>query len=208
LRDSESAFVFAENASQLAKLEAKRGELPKLQKVIVFDGDVAAGSDWVMTLAQLQERGRAHDAEDPARYERTARAVRADSLATLVYTSGTTGEPKGVELTHDCWVYEAEAIDGLGLLSPADKQLLWLPLSHVFGKVLEAAQLRIGFSTAVDGRVDKLVDNLQAIHPTFVAAVPRIFEKVRNKVVVGLEEGGGLKRAIFHWAMSVGRAAS
>src|SRR5581483_9158233 len=147
LRDSESAFVFAENASQLAKLEAKRGELPKLQKVIVFDGDVAAGSDWVMTLAQLQERGRAHDAEDPARYERTARAVRADSLATLVYTSGTTGEPKGVELTHDCWVYEAEAIDGLGLLSPADKQLLWLPLSHVFGKVLEAAQLRIGFST-------------------------------------------------------------
>src|SRR5439155_23619522 len=175
LRDSGSAFVFAENASQLAKLEARRGDLPQLQKVIVFDGEVGQ-SDWVMTLAQLQERGRAYDAEDPARYERTARAVKPDSLATLVYTSGTTGEPKGVELTHDCCVYEAEAIDALGLLSPDDKQLLWLPLSHVFGKVLEAAQLRIGFSTAVDGRVEKLVDNLQAIHPTFVAAVPRIFE--------------------------------
>jgi long-chain acyl-CoA synthetase len=206
LRDSESVFVFAENPSQLAKLESRRAEMPKLKKVILFEGE--AKGDWVMTLAQLAERGRAYDAEEPARFERTARAVKPDALATLVYTSGTTGEPKGVELTHDCWVYEAEAIDGLGLLTPSDKQLLWLPLSHVFGKVLESAQLRIGFSTAVDGRVDKLVENLAQIKPTFVAAVPRIFEKVRNKVVVGIEEGGGFKRAVFQWALSVGRAAS
>jgi long-chain acyl-CoA synthetase len=208
LRDSESAFVFAENGSQLAKLEAERGKLPALKKVILFEGESQGKTDWVMTLAELTERGRKYDAEDATRFEKTARAVRADSLATLVYTSGTTGEPKGVELTHDCWVYEAEAIDRLELLHPDDKQLLWLPLSHVFGKVLEAAQLRIGFSTAVDGRVDKLVENLAQVKPTFVAAVPRIFEKVRNKVVVGIEEGGGLKRTIFEWALGVGRAAS
>src|SRR5205085_7206703 len=84
----------------------------------------------------------------------------------------------------------------------------WLPLSHVFGKVLEAAQLHIGFPTAVDGRIDKLVENLAVIRPTFVAAVPRIFEKVHNKVVEKAKEGGGMKANIFQWAVRVGLQAS
>src|SRR5262249_8231594 len=112
------------------------------------------------------------------------------------------------ELTHDNWVYTGQAIDQLRLLQPGDKQLLWLPLSHVFGKVLESAQLQIGFSTAVDGRVDKLVENLGEIKPTFVGAVPRIFEKVHNRVVASAVEGGGLKAKIFRWSIGVGKRCS
>jgi long-chain acyl-CoA synthetase len=134
--------------------------------------------------------------------------VRADSLATLIYTSGTTGKPKGVELTHANWVYEGEAIRELGLLKEDDTQYLWLPLAHSFGKVLECAQIRIGFSTGIDGRVDKIIDGLGVVKPTFVAAVPRIFEKVHAKALGDARGGSPLKWKVFQWAVAVGREAS
>jgi long-chain acyl-CoA synthetase len=99
-------------------------------------------------------------------------------------------------------------MDAIGVMSPADKQYLWLPLAHSFGKVLEVALIRIGIPTAIDGRIDKIVENLAVVKPTFVAAVPRIFEKVYNKVVSGAKDGGGLKYKIFTWALGVGREVS
>ncbi len=207
LRDSASAFVFAEHEEQVAKLVARRDQLPEVQRVIVIDGP--GGHDgWVISWAELTAAGAALAAREPDAFSQIAGAIDPNALATLIYTSGTTGNPKGVELTHDNWVYEAEAIDALALLLPDDQQFLWLPLAHSFGKVLEVAQIKIGFATAVDGRIDKLVDNLQAVRPTFVAAVPRIFEKVHNKVVAGAQEGGALKAAIFTWAIAVGYACS
>ncbi len=207
ISDSATVIAVAENEAQVTKLLARRAELPQLAHVVVIDG--AGGHDgWVISLAELAERGREADRAAPGRFEEIARAVAPNSLATLIYTSGTTGRPKGVELTHDCWLYEAEAIDALGLLRPDDVQFLWLPLSHSFGKMLEVMQLRIGFPTAVDGRVDKIVDNLAEVRPTFVAAVPRIFEKVHNKVVTGAQNGSALTQQIFRWAFSVGRKVS
>ena len=206
LKDSQTTIVFAENDGQVKKLLEQRAELPTLKKVVVIEG--SGDGDWVVTLAQLEEQGRAFDTLHPEAYEKVISAVRTDSLATLIYTSGTTGKPKGVELTHDCWLYEAEGIDALGLIKAEHRQYLWLPLAHAFGKVLEVAQIRIGFCTAVDGRIDKLIENLAVVKPTFVAAVPRIFEKVYNKVVAGAKEAGGLKLKIFHWAFKVGREVS
>ncbi|MDN5725577.1 MAG: AMP-dependent synthetase/ligase, partial [Propionibacteriales bacterium] len=129
-----------------------------------------------------------------------------DHLATLIYTSGTTGRPKGVRLAHDCWLYEGEAVDEIQLLRPDDLQYLWLPLSHVFGKALLAIQVRIGFATAVDGRVDKIVAGLGEVQPTFMAGAPRIFEKVRATVMMQATEG--IKAKIFNWAFGVGRRTS
>lgn len=206
LEDSGSVFAFAEDAEQVAKLAERRAGLPRLAKVVVFDGD--GDGDWVVSLAELEARGRERHAREPDAFEERARGIDAGALATLIYTSGTTGRPKGVELTHDCWAYEGEAIEALDLLRQDDLQYLWLPLSHSFGKVLEAAQLRIGFPTAVDGRVDKIVDNLAQVRPTFVAAVPRIFEKVHARVVQGAKEGGAVKAAIFDWALRVGSRVS
>ena len=207
LNDSAAVAVFAENEEQVRKLATCRDVLRTVKQVIVFDGQASADG-WVITLAQLMERGREHDVRDPSAFDRIARAVRPGDLATLIYTSGTTGRAKGVELVHDGWIYEAEAIDNLGLLKPDDVQYLWLPLAHIFGKVLEVAQLRIGFVTAIDGRVDRLVDNLPRVRPTFIAAVPRIFEKIYNRVVEGAKEAGGATHAIFKWAFGVGAEVS
>ena len=207
LRDSEAAFVFVEDPVLLAKLTRRRADLPGVRNIILFDGPGGEDS-WTIPLADLESRGRAHDAAHPGQYEAVVRGIGADSLATLIYTSGTTGRPKGVELTHNCWVYEAEAIDALRLIGPGDLQYFWLPLAHVFGKVLEAAQIYIGFPTAVDGRVERLVGNLKVIRPTFICAVPRIFEKVYNKVLAQGQAAGGLKHRIFLWALGIGTRVS
>jgi long-chain acyl-CoA synthetase len=94
------------------------------------------------------------------------------------------------------------------MIGPGDLQYFWLPLAHVFGKVLEAAQIRIGFPTAVDGRVERLVANLKLVRPTFVCAVPRIFEKARRKVLAQAQEAGGVKHKLFLWAFGIGRKVS
>ncbi len=205
LEDSGARFAFVETEAQAAMVGSLRARLPSLEKVIVFDGK-GGGDGGTLSLPDLEARGQAADRDDPAAFERRIGELGPASLATLIYTSGTTGRPKGVELTHDCWLYEGEAVAALGILSEDDLQYLWLPLSHSFGKTLEAIQLRVGFPTAVDGRVDKLVDNLGAVRPTFVCAVPRIFEKVHNKIVTSA--GDGLRGEVARRAFQIGRRAA
>ncbi len=204
LADSGSAVAFAEDDEQVQKLASRRDRIPAVRHVVTFTGRPSADG-WVMTLEQLMERGRQFDAAHPRRFEERARSLRPDMLATLIYTSGTTGQPKGVELVHDCWVKQAAAVEASGILDhrPA-LQYFWLPLAHSFGKMIGAAQLRIGFPTAIDGRLDAIVANLAAVKPTFVCAVPRIFEKVHNKVLQNAGEGGAAARAIFRLAIRVG----
>jgi long-chain acyl-CoA synthetase len=206
LADSGAVVAFAEDDAQIAKLRDRRADLAALRLVVTFDG--TADGDWVVTADELARRGARRLEEEPDLVRRTVDAIRPDQLATLIYTSGTTGRPKGVRLVQDCWVYEGVSVDREGLLSPEDVQYLWLPLSHAFGKVLLAAQVATGSSAAVDGRVDKIVDNLAVVSPTFMAAAPRIFEKVRGRVVTMAEEEGGLRLRIFRWAMDVGRTVS
>ncbi|HSK54271.1 MAG TPA: long-chain fatty acid--CoA ligase [Jiangellales bacterium] len=206
LSDSESRVVFAENEAQLAKVAVAREKLPDVQKVVLFDGE--GDGDWVMSLADLERLGAEHLERNPDAITQVIDKVTHDHLATLMYTSGTTGRPKGVRLTHGNWTYEAVAIDHLKILNADDVQYLWLPLSHSLGKVLQVMQLQIGFISAVDGRVDKIVDNLAVIKPTFMGAPPRIYEKVMGKVVSTTEQEGGAKVKIFHWALGVGRKVS
>jgi len=206
LADSGTRLAFAEDDAQIAKLREHRAELPDLLHVVTFDG--TTDGDWVLGLADLEQLGAQRLAKDPATVTTRVDATRPDHLATLIYTSGTTGRPKGVRLSHDCWVYEGVAVDALGLLTPQDVQYLWLPLSHSFGKVLLAAQVATGSAAAIDGRVDKIIDNLAVVAPTFMAAAPRIFEKVRGRVVTMAKDEGGPKLTIFTWAMGVGREVS
>jgi long-chain acyl-CoA synthetase len=208
LSDSGAAVAFVENDEQARKLAARRDRLPALRLVVVFEGS-ASPDGWVQPLEALEESGRAWDAAHPGAFEERAGEIGADALATLIYTSGTTGRPKGVELTHRAWVTQSKAIQDSRFLDHPDAfQFFWLPLAHVFGKMIGTAQLRLGFPTAVDGRVDKIVENLAATRPTFVCAVPRIFEKVHAKVLANAREGGAAKAAIFRWALGVGLAVS
>ncbi len=217
LADSGAVVAFVDTEEQVAKLAARRAELPGLKKVVVFDGGAAARpgpggpvpDGWVVSFADFEAEGRAHDAAHPGAFEEAAGAVRADALATLLYTSGTTGRPKGVELTHACWVSQSLAVEVSGILDhPGCSQFFWLPLAHSFGKMIGTAQLRLGFPTAVDGRIEAIVENLGKLRPTFVCAVPRIFEKVHAKVLAGARAGGAVKARLFRWALDVGLAAS
>lgn len=202
LADSGSRIVFAENAAQLAKLTERREELPTVTKVVLFDG--SADGDWVITLEELAELGAKHLADHPACVRDAIAAITPDRLATLIYTSGTTGRPKGVRLDHRAWVYEGAAVAALDVIGEDDLQLLWLPLAHSFGKVLLAAQLACGFVSAVDGRVDKIVDNAAVVKPTFMAAAPRIFEKAHARIVTTARQQGGIRATLFDRAFAVG----
>ncbi|MEV0278243.1 AMP-dependent synthetase/ligase [Streptomyces sp. NPDC050610] len=210
LSDSDSKVLIAEDAAQLTKVRACRAELPSLAHVVVIEeaDAVAAEGDpegWVLSLAELERRGGAFLEKSPDAVTDRIGALERDQLATLIYTSGTTGRPKGVRLPHDCWSYMARAIQATELVTPDDVQYLWLPLAHVFGKVLTAGQISVGHITAVDGRVDKIIENLPVVQPTYMAAVPRIFEKVYNGVVAKARAGGSAKYKIFQWAAEVAR---
>ncbi|MFJ8802739.1 AMP-dependent synthetase/ligase [Streptomyces sp. NPDC102487] len=205
LSDSASRVLIAEDAAQLAKARDKRADLPELGHVVVIDAEGTESDDWVLTLADLEKRGAAYLEKHPELIKERVGAITADQLATLIYTSGTTGRPKGVRLPHDNWSYMAKAIASTGLVGQDDVQYLWLPLAHVFGKVLISGQIEVGHVTAVDGRVDKIIENLPVVQPTYMAAVPRIFEKVYNGVAAKARAGGGAKYKIFQWAAEVSR---
>jgi long-chain acyl-CoA synthetase len=206
LSDSECRIVFVEDAEQLAKLLENRAALPLVDKVVTFsDG---ADGDWVISFDDLRARGAAYLVEHPNAMSDIAESIEPTQLATLIYTSGTTGRPKGVRLTHRSWVYEGAAVDALGFLDEDDLQFLWLPLAHSFGKVLISAQFTCGFATAVDGRVDRIVDNLAIVKPTFMGAAPRIFEKAYARIITMAAAEGGAKAAIFNQAMRVAAKVS
>ncbi|WP_328413090.1 AMP-dependent synthetase/ligase [Nocardia sp. NBC_00403] len=204
--NSGSRVVVAENQTQVDKLIEHRAELPDVQQVVIFDGE--GDGNWVITLDDLEEQGRKLLAGSPDAVVDRIREIRPEHLGSIMYTSGTTGTPKGVRLPHSAWTYSAAAIDALNVLGPDDLNFLWLPLSHAFGKVMLALSPLIGFPTAIDGRVDKIVENLAILHPTIVGAAPRIFEKAHARIEGMVAEEGGIKKKIFDWAIGVGLKVS
>lgn len=210
LSDSETKYAFVEDAQQLDKLRAHKAQLGSVDKIILIEGvvDATADGDWVMSLADLEQEGAQALSNNPRLVDDLIAGIQSTHLATLIYTSGTTGKPKGVRLLHECWAYSADAVAAIGLWNDADVQYLWLPLAHSFGKVLMAAHIASGSVTAVDGRIPKIVENLAVVRPTLMAAVPRIFEKVYNRILEKSKQGSAAKQKIFAWAVAVGRQGS
>jgi len=203
LRDAGAAAVVCSTAAQVEKIRAVRGGLPSLRHVIVFDAAAGAGGDGVLTLAELEARGRAAAAKYP-HFREEALAVRPENLATLIYTSGTTGEPKGVMLTHDNICANVRACVETLRVSENDSCLAWLPLSHILERMVDYYFLHVGVQINYAESVEAVPQNLQEVRPTIVAAVPRLYEKVYARVLENALTGGALKRRIFLWARRVG----
>jgi long-chain acyl-CoA synthetase len=204
LADSQSKIVLAEDDLQVSKILDHLEELSELKTIVQLDGKIDHPK--IIGWTDLEKLGRDYLDANPRAIDDVIAAIGPEDLATLIYTSGTTGRPKGVRLAQDCWTYEGAAVEACDIISADDLQYLWLPLSHVFGKALIAIQLYIGFTTAVDGRIDKIVENLAGVQPTFMCGAPRIFEKVRARVMMTASHG--VKAKIFDWAFGVGRKVS
>ena len=206
ISDSDTQVVIAENDAQVQKLRQVRDQIPSVRRVVVIDG--AGDGDWVQAFPDLEAAGAKHPEAEAAAYEARVAGIGGERLATLMYTSGTTGRPKGVELTHDNWVYVAEATMAVAIIKREDLHFLWLPMSHSFGKALMVLMIAAGTPSAIDGSVERIAANLAELQPTIVAAAPRVFEKIHNTIVATVRREGGVKAQLFGWARGVGLAAT
>jgi long-chain acyl-CoA synthetase len=178
--NSESVAIFCEDASQAAKIEAVRDQLPSLRHIVVIDG--AATSQDAIALEDLRERGRR--LEQAVLDERLG-AVRKDDPYTFIYTSGTTGPPKGCVLTHGNYRSVLDMVVERGVVGQGADELvyLFLPLAHAFGLLLMLISADLGVTVAYwGGDTTKIIPELSEVHPTYLPSVPRIFEKLYTLV--------------------------
>lgn len=200
-KDSGSKVAVAENADQMGKFIEIRSECPALQHLIQIEGPCAEG---VLSLAEVIDSGTTGDAEDL--FWQRAQKINAEDLLTLIYTSGTTGRPKGVTLTHENLVQNVIPSAERALIDPEDFCLEFLPLCHVFERMLGYLYMYRGVTKAYCS-VYHVGDLLTTIRPTVFASVPRIYEKVYDKVIDAVSSSSGIRRGLFNWAMETGRAA-
>jgi long-chain acyl-CoA synthetase len=198
LADSGCRCVFVDSEAQAEKIREVWNELPGLQYLIRLDHGRLGERE--VAVAKLMEDGRAFRKDHEDEHARRLAIVRDDDVCCIIYTAGTTGDPKGVELTHNNWVYEAEAVAQLGVLRPDDLILFFLPLAHVFAKVVETAWFSEGCRIAFAESVEKLVENAGEVRPTLLPAVPRVFEKAYESVVRAGKSTPGLRGALFRIA--------
>ena len=207
LDHAEARVVFVEDREQLGKVLEVRGSLPGLEHAVLVEGKVQSPG-FVQGFDKLIERGRAICADNPGRVKSCTDKVRPEDLATIVYTSGTTGRPKGVMLSHANLLFEIDAGSRAVIVDEHDETLLFLPMAHIFARLGYLLFLETGYTISFAESIERLMDNLGEIKPTFVFSVPRIYEKVHSAVQSGVQQGGRLKRQIFAYAMAVGRSVS
>ncbi len=207
LDNADARVVFCEDREQLAKVLEVKGELPKLEHAILIEGKVKE-SGFVLAYDKVREQGRALLAEDQDLVRNLAAQIEPQDIATFVYTSGTTGPPKGARLTHRNLLFEIDSVSQVLPGDERDETLLFLPMAHIFARLGYLLSLQMGFTVSFAENIDRLMHNLQEIRPTFVFSVPRIYEKVYSAVLSGVQSGSRLKKQIFAFAMAVGRAVS
>ena len=208
LEDSGSTALFVQHAAAYERVRASVGACAALRLVVVMEGERGAADDAgreVLTLSELEERGRALGDERPELGDGLARAVSAEDLATIIYTSGTTGEPKGVMLSHSNVV--SNLIDTSDRLAfrPEDEVLSVLPLSHIFERGAMYMYLHHGARVFFSEAMEKIGDNMREVRPTVVIAVPRLFEKIYARIKEKAAEGGRAKTALLMWSVGVAR---
>ncbi|MFB3852246.1 MAG: long-chain fatty acid--CoA ligase [Vicinamibacterales bacterium] len=212
LNDAGAKIAVVSNEGQAQKVLQKAGELASLRGVVVIDGQAAAGryNFPILTAEELRARGRELVEKDDGieeRYRTGVERMRGSDLATIVYTSGTTGEPKGVMLTHDNLLANARATREVITLSESDVALSFLPLSHVFERMLAYRALYDGVTLVFAESLSTVARDLGRVRPTLMTGVPRFYEKFVSAIHDAVDKGSAARKKIFRWAVGVGRAA-
>jgi long-chain acyl-CoA synthetase len=197
LNDSGACVLFLPNREKFIELKDALGECPQVKHVIFFDADGDG-----MTLAQLEEKGRELE---PDYIDRSVVQTQPDDLATIIYTSGTTGEPKGVMLTHANLVSNLIDSSGHHDFGEQDTALSVLPLSHVFERQAMYMYLHKGMAVYFAESLQTVGPNLREVSPTVLVGVPRIFEKIYQRIREAAAERGKVSIALLAWSLSVAR---
>ncbi|HEU4439621.1 MAG TPA: long-chain fatty acid--CoA ligase [Methylomirabilota bacterium] len=208
VNDAEVKTLFVEDPGQLAKVLEVQGKMDGLEQIVVIQGYQGEASSRIMGWDGLRRLGRDNLERLKSDLAGRVAAVRPDDIATVVYTSGTTGPPKGVVQTHGNHMATLESASKMAGVQDRDTHLLFLPLAHSFGRLESFIGVHRGLTTAFAESIDKLRDNLPEVKPHFICSVPRVFEKVYAGVLARAEAGSPVKRKIFHWAVGVGREVS
>jgi long-chain acyl-CoA synthetase len=205
--DSGTRVLFVEDDEQLDKALAVRASLPLLQKIVVFDMEGLRDfhDPMVISLKQLQALGREHAQQNPDMLKQRSAACKPEELAILVYTSGTTGKPKGGMHSHHGLVYTVRGYNTLIARDERDECMCFLPLCHIAERMAgEYFSMYTGAKLNFVENPETVPENVREIAPTVFGAVPRVWEKFYSGVMIALKEAGGLQQAVYGWAIGVG----
>src|SRR5215211_1945300 len=198
LEHSDAKVVIVEDEEQLAKIRQVRDRCPALEEVIRMTGS----SDDAISQDELVERGSGRDSTE---WEERWGSVTPDDICTLIYTSGTTGPPKGCVISHGNYRAMLDMVLEVGALGDDELTYLYLPLAHSFALLIQFGTVALGATLAYWERDPlTIIPNLAEVRPTYFPSVPRIFEKIYTAATANAENAGGLKKAVFNWAIRVG----
>ncbi len=208
LQHSEAKAIFVEDQEQLAKVEAVREACPSLGKAILLSGSSAEDDEHTLDWAFVQELGAEAGDEGAAAVESGAHELEPAAVATIVYTSGTTGPPKGAQLSHLNLMAMADSLAEVLHVGPVDSSLSFLPLSHIAERLQgEVMAIRTGYTVNMGEGLDKVPENLAEVEPTLLVCVPRLWEKYYSKISSGIQDAPDLRRKLFQWATATGLKA-
>ena len=199
LENSDAKAVIVEDAEQLAKIREVRDRCPELEHVILMTGE----ADDAISADELSERGSSRDASE---WQERWSSVTPDDICTFIYTSGTTGPPKGCVISHGNYRSMLDMVLDVRALGDDELTYLYLPLAHSFALLIQFGTVALGATLAYWQRDPlKIMADLAEIKPTYFPSVPRIFEKIYTAASAAAEKAGGMKKAVFNWAIGVGR---
>ncbi|OLD65613.1 MAG: hypothetical protein AUI47_01655, partial [Acidobacteria bacterium 13_1_40CM_2_68_5] len=205
LDNSQARVLVVSTAAQMEKVRPILSSLPELQRLVILDPPAGALPPRTLAWPELLQEGESAHRADPRRFEAARSSVTPSDLASILYTSGTTGDPKGVMLTHGNFASNVSATLQVIPFSERDVTLSFLPLTHVFERMVEFAYLSAGATIAYAESIDAVQQNLLEIRPTVMAGVPRLFEKVNARILDTVRAAPKIRRAIFALALAVGK---
>lgn len=205
INNSEAKVIFVEDAVQYEKVRSLHHQLGTLKQIIIIKYEQEKREEGVYSLDEVLLLG---SGLGETVFAEQARELTLDDEASYVYTSGTTGPPKGAVLTHGNFIGEMKALEQVLDFPHHMESLIFLPLAHILARVVQFAQIYKGFVQCYAESIDKLMDNIAETRPHLIASVPRIFEKVHTRVMQGVEASSPAKQGIFQWALKVGQGRS